>query len=557
MYGFHKKVGLSDNSMKASERKHKSPSEYSNPYFRRGHPDLLWLIQKPKNLPGLSVKGKGKAKNDIDVNEEDLGEDFAEEAPAGQSAPETRPRPRGQLAIGSNEGALARDQLASVHREIQNIRQQQQVISQMINRLRREHEQLYGQAANFQDQHTRHENSINAILTFLATVYNRSLQGHEGVQGIANMFAGAIPHDQPQGNVVDVGDFQLDGLNGGDSDLQKTFKKQPLLLGAPPSSGPNTLPGRASTVSPSAAGSPYDGRRTRRPSQSVKFNNQVLPSGIEEVFDSGVGNSPRLPATESGQPSQSRVPQRDIMSMIQNSNARNSLPGTPASDFPTVLTSLENSGGNSPLTPSQRADMLRLIANEANSSVPNNTNNALTSPKPPSMPANYTARLENSRNEFENLSKLQAQQDQSVQNLTNLLQPLSPTGSIPGLGDGTNVPPPPHLDLDQFFNSNDYFTDFPPQSDFDIVNSEKATSNFNFDNTNSNDDELFGNLNDNTNGQHATGFDGADETHGGRVESVGSSEPTSPNAVDEGVQTRGIGRRTSHTGAIKRRRKNA
>ena len=41
MYGFHKRVGLSDNSMKASERKNKSPSEYYNPYFKRGHPNLL------------------------------------------------------------------------------------------------------------------------------------------------------------------------------------------------------------------------------------------------------------------------------------------------------------------------------------------------------------------------------------------------------------------------------------------------------------------------------------------------------------------------------------
>ena len=44
MYGFHKKVGLSDNSMRSSERKNKTPSEYSNPYFKRGRPNLLWLI---------------------------------------------------------------------------------------------------------------------------------------------------------------------------------------------------------------------------------------------------------------------------------------------------------------------------------------------------------------------------------------------------------------------------------------------------------------------------------------------------------------------------------
>ncbi|EOD45453.1 putative heat shock transcription factor protein [Neofusicoccum parvum UCRNP2] len=49
MYGFRKKVGLSDNSMKQAERRdRKTPSEYFNKYFKRGRPELIWLIQKPK-----------------------------------------------------------------------------------------------------------------------------------------------------------------------------------------------------------------------------------------------------------------------------------------------------------------------------------------------------------------------------------------------------------------------------------------------------------------------------------------------------------------------------
>jgi hypothetical protein len=53
MYGFHKRVDPSDNSMKASERKNKSPSEYYNPHFKRGHPNLLRLIQRKRNNPAL------------------------------------------------------------------------------------------------------------------------------------------------------------------------------------------------------------------------------------------------------------------------------------------------------------------------------------------------------------------------------------------------------------------------------------------------------------------------------------------------------------------------
>ncbi|KAJ5786539.1 uncharacterized protein N7503_011751 [Penicillium pulvis] len=432
MYGFHKKVGLSDNSMRASERKNKSPSEYANPYFKRGHPDLLWLIQKPKNTPGHTSKGsKGGTRvktEDVDENEiEDYGEDGV---PASR---ESRPRPQ-QLSL-LTETPMPSDQLSGVYRELQAIRQQQQIISSTITRLRKEHEQLYAQAANFQEQHTRHENSINAILTFLATVYNRSLQGQDTNQNIANSFAGAISGDQ--GNIVDPY-------------WAKDNEETTPAFESPPIVDDND---RASTISPAVTGA-YETRsrgHARQPSAGK-------PGHVEEVFD----NSPRQSKSDHpGQPSDANSPQQDIMSVIQNSNARNGL-ATNFSDFPNVLSSLETSGGNVPLTAHQRADMLRLMANEANTADPTasgSSNNALMTPTPPPMPPNYSGRLANTRQEIDNLVKMQAEQDRSVQNLTNLLQPLSPTGAIPGLGpDGNgNVPPPP-LDLDTIFN-NDYFTD--------------------------------------------------------------------------------------------------
>lgn len=452
MYGFHKKVGLSDNSMRASERKNKSPSEYSNPYFKRGHPDLLWLIQKPKNVPGGGSKSGKGSRVKTEEAEDNEGDDYGADGDARDD------RNRKQLSLGGAQGFLPKEQLAGVYRELQAIRQQQQIISSTINKLRREHEQLYAQAANFQEQHTRHENSINAILTFLATVYNRSLQGHEGTQNIANSFAGAIPQDQ--GNVVDMGDEYALSTLGADMNSpggQRSAKKQPLLLKAPPTAPDRH--GRASTLSPSGSSTYDQSRRSshaRQPSTSQSGH-------VEEVFDV---NSPRQKVPQQNQNQNQRYPQRDIMSVIQNSNARNGLPTTTFADFPNVLSSLETSGGNAPLTPNQRADMLRLMANETNSADPSvsaSSNNALVTPTPPPMPQNYTGRLASTRAEIDNLAKMQAEQDRSVQNLTNLLQPLSPTGTIPGLGDdnaGGTIPPPP-LDLDQIFNSSDYFTDIP------------------------------------------------------------------------------------------------
>jgi heat shock transcription factor, other eukaryote len=529
MYGFHKKVGLSDNSMRASEKKAKSPSEYSNPYFRRGHPDLLWLISKPRNT-GQNAKSKGK-RMDHDQNEDDNDEYIEEIQPAQPQR--TKGPPRGLLAIGQSDTNLPSEQLASVHRELQTIRQQQQQIAAMIQRLKREHEQLYGQAANFQDQHSRHENSINAILTFLATVYNRSLQGHEGVQGIANLFTGAIPQDTNQSHVVDVGDYTFDQLNGAEGSTQRPFKKQPLLLKAPP-----VEMGRASTASPSSGGSPYEGRQTRRMSQ-VARNGVTPPANVEEVLD--MPNQQQRPRN-TNQPGLQA--QNDILSVIHNTNARNSTPGTPAPDFSNVLNSLENSGGGSPLTNTQRADMLRLINNQGAPS--NGGDNALTSPNPPPMPNTYDRRLARTKSDLENLAKMQADQDRSVQNLTNLLQPLSPSGSIPGLGDGTDVQPPP-LDIDDFLNSSaNYFTDFPADQNFDFNGADNNTNSngINFADLDDGDDELFGNLgpnhSNNSNGADTgvppngnTGYDylnvdGVADDGGGRVESMASSEGTSP-----------------------------
>lgn len=563
MYGFHKKVGLSDNSMRASERKNKSPSEYSNPYFKRGHPELLWLISKPKNAAGHASKGsKGGARiktEDADENELD---DFAEEGGPGPRDDRARPRPLSLIT----DSTMPQDQLEKVFQSLKAIRQQQMVISSHIDSLRRDHELLSAQAANFQDQHARHENSINAILTFLATVYNRSLQGQDGSQNIANSFAGAISSEH-QGNIVDMGDdFTFNPLAPMTSPTgQRTMKKQPLLLKAPPVV---TDANRATTLSP-AAGGTYDTRsrsHTRQPSATQQGH-------VEEVLDS----SPRQTNVPSGQLLDEEYPQKDIMSVIQSSNARNAGPTT-FSEFPDVLSSLEK-GGNGPLHPGVRADILRQIANQtgdASGSV--GSNNALVMPTPPPMPHDYSNRLAKTRQEIDRLTNMQAQQDRSVQDLTELLQPLSPSGSIPGLaGDASGTAP---IDIDQLFN-HDYFTDLGDgsaadhkhdSSTFDFASAGNAHDTtattepeagaasdlLDFDHL-AGDDDLF---NSNQGANHSSynyGFDGsgfgADAGSGnfdsGRVvEQLTDSEATSPAAADDTPGEAGDG-----GSAVKRRRK--
>ena len=141
MYGFHKVVGLSAGSLKTSEQRSKPPSEYRNQYFVRGMPDLMWLIQKPVK------RNKGKKIEDSD-------EDGGSDGEAGNS---------NELADGHLQS------MSLILKELEEVREDQVQMSNTITSLRN---QLNKQSIAFQTLHDRHESSISAILTFLATVYD-------------------------------------------------------------------------------------------------------------------------------------------------------------------------------------------------------------------------------------------------------------------------------------------------------------------------------------------------------------------------------------------------
>ena len=497
MYGFHKKVGLSDNSMRASERKNKSPSEYSNPFFKRGHPNLLWLIQKPKNPLG---KGPGKGGTRVKQEDGNIDDDGDEGFDRENSLPPnhgpidggTNLRSgRQPLMISDGTTGLPQQDFASLQRELQEVRHQQDMIKGMLAQVRRDHEQLYSQAAAFQNLHDRHESSINAILTFLATVYNRSLEG-QGGQNFANMFSGAIPQDtQGQGNVVDVGDGdyadqRTSNING---QTPRPFRKQPLLLkGAPSKNSEQT--GRASIISPAAsAGSPRQRPQTRVPlmqGQSIPYSmhNQASAKSpaLTEIFDqTASARASQSPPLKVENNQEGQIPEADIISMINSTNANSTnFPGV-RMDFPQALDHLQNADGKTPLTPNQRNDVLQLMANGSANTSQNDNNNALTFPSPPAIPD--LAQYNTTKEKLEHIHNHIQAQGERVNELHGLLAPLSPSGSIPGVTDaqGYNNPGGSDLlDLDQIFNSNDYFNDNNINTaDLDFSNGE--VPDFNFD----------------------------------------------------------------------------
>lgn len=446
MYGFHKKVGLTDNSMRASERKAKTPSEYENPYFKRGRPDLLWLITKPRP-PGGKSKKKGRGEEDSEE----------EEYPDDQQPDFSQPGNKKLDLV-----TLPRSQLATFQSEIQQLKRQQQQINAMIARFQHENTQYIRQASA---QHERHENSINAILQFLATFYSRNA---DGSGNIPNMFAGGnLTNNQPSGNVQEVNDYDEDQEQT--SNTARRQPKRPLALLPAPTitkEDRSVTPEAASAASRPISASEQQALRPQSTSQPSKRHIRTQNSSIRDSVDT---NSPAARSTPDSeftnpttantpvdtQPTQLNIQQEpppksqqsndsnlqrtnsEIMHLINKSNAASPNMNL---DFSSALKNYENASPHGPLTPEQRNNVLSLMA--SNSGAEASLNNALTNTTGPGSTKSYIDQFTANQEELEKLQRLQKEQQSRVQNLAGRLQPLSPHGSIPGLEtfDGTNNP---------------------------------------------------------------------------------------------------------------------
>lgn len=446
MYGFHKKVGLSDNSMRASERKNKNPSEYSNPYFKRGRPNLLWLIHKPKNPPG---KGPAKGRNKQDDYDEEVDETFGRDnspLPIKQDQLESNTGFRQQplLTMGNMADRLPQNEVTTLRQEIRELQANQLTIRDMLRQTRQEHQQLYGQAKAFHELHEKHDNSINAILSFLATVYNKNLAA--GQAGSGEMFPNAIPSkDQPRGNVVDIGDDN--------QQTQQPFRKPQLLLEA----------GHPSPSSP--ANSKGTRRSSRQDNNSLFYDHQTHSPTIQELSDTNTASnrssqSPQFrPTDTSSMDNRRQIPEADILRMMNNASGGGGGGGggpsgnnaTMRMDFPEALSHLQTADGQSPLTPNQRQNMLQLMSTDLSAASPGNNNNGSNNQALalPSTPPNLSNMIANNNNinmnglatydystdthHLNNIERAMRQHDERLNNLQQNLAPLSPSGSIPGI----------------------------------------------------------------------------------------------------------------------------
>jgi heat shock transcription factor len=158
------------------------------------------------------------------------------------------------------------------------------------------------------------------------------------------------------------------------------------------------------------------------------------------------------------------------MNLIHNVNASNSPNNGGVAgnyDINTALDHLQAVNSNSTLTPQERDEMLAMIASSgatgagATAAQPG-ANNALMMPNPPVMPSLEVLRQNNAQ--LDMLTKMQQEQDSKVADLAGRLQPLSPTGAIPGINANNfeELGNPGDFDLGTYLNETEdgYFGTF-------------------------------------------------------------------------------------------------
>jgi len=446
MYGFHKVVGLADGSLKTSEQRSKPPSEYENPYFKRGQPDLMWLIQKPKSKNTRAKGKKGVKQEEQDTDKEDnMSDAGGGDGDIGGGYLEG-PRDAHDNHHGGGGGGGGRNRgfdFNALTVQIDAVRNHQAMISQAINRLRKDHQQLYEQSLAFQSLHDRHENSINAILTFLATVYDKSLGGHLG-GAVNNLF----PHQVDQGQNVHRG-----------------------TTGSPAGPAPN------GAIVPAVPATRQGGLRTPQVNRRKPLLLEGGPgySGDIQDVSSTNGQSSRNPGSPSlkahGSPGQ-QYQQYSQTPSIQELF-------TPNASSPTDSPQMQNADHHLGVNPSNTAGFFSPSLSLPNSPVlvsTPQTNNYTTSSSSMSLPTpngdipvptprsiakalgtpfagtaqalqEHNASLAQKSREMEDLEDLQARQNENIDQLMGMMRDFSD----PEVAAQT-VPEMPHGDVDQFFD---------------------------------------------------------------------------------------------------------
>ncbi|KAJ2802832.1 Heat shock transcription factor [Coemansia furcata] len=193
MYDFHKVPHLQQGGLIADGPEAES-WEFSNPNFQRGQPDLLHFIRRKKGTRDTTpydqdsngVADEESLALDYDDDDEDGGDVSTRVVPnSREKEPNIRAnsqRPAGSAQTTATKARASRTPpatLTQILKEIQVIRDHQMTISSDIKRLQEENQSLWIQASTADERHKQHQNTIDNILQFLATVFRNESRPSE------------------------------------------------------------------------------------------------------------------------------------------------------------------------------------------------------------------------------------------------------------------------------------------------------------------------------------------------------------------------------------------
>ncbi|KAF5134976.1 Heat shock factor protein [Metarhizium anisopliae] len=468
MYGFHKRVGLSDNSMRASERKNKSPSEYHNPFFRRGHPNLLWLINKPKTRATSKKSSNKNEIGELDSDEDQIQDEVtAQNTAAGPNVPTGRSLPPASASSSAEPQALPKKEMTLIREELTKVREQQRLIHKAINRLQHTNNDLYNQALMFQSQHDRHQSSINAILNFLANVFRKTLEDQGNTQSVGDILSSMITNQgQPshQGNVVDLGDFFQPKMDSA-SNMGGAHKRTRGLLPPIPN---HQADAPTATQSPSTSSTPYYPVGNHNPEMghvTELVDGSDTPPSLRQELESNPHERMMKIINDHNATNKSGMDLPEATELV--TNAPNTLNKDQRSKFVDFMAGQTTSPPSQPPSAPTTAKPTPVPPRSAKASVspsPTPADAAVPSLSPimrsPQMAPPSLNQISTNQIDLDQLQRLQSDQDAKIHELSELLGPLSPSGRIPGLEDGAEgYFDQPHVDLDQFFDSNAFLND--------------------------------------------------------------------------------------------------
>lgn len=512
MYGFHKRVGLADNSMRASEKKNKSPSEYAHPYFRRGYDVLQWLIQKPNKSKGDKRKGGGKrdASEAFDFDSDEEYDDAQGFAVSG-GAP-------GRL------GPLAKTEMSKFREQLAEIQTKQQQTLAMIQSLRAGQEQIMQKAHRVEVQHQRHENSITAILNFLANVFRKSLEGKSGAENLTEMLASILPMAGqgagiPTGSVQDLGDMGGLGNFGQQQNVNERASLSPVprhrqhLLPGIPANGTDT--GNTANNTHTKSSQPRSGTPAQPSGYQAPSVSQVpqQTDRVTEVFDTSPEDT--TSPNEYYRNELEANPQETIMRLMGATNARmnsgmdlpeavaNTSASMPIDQRRRMLHSMSqraasqnDSRSTNPQAPRQHSNVPttnHVAVDQTPTPTPqapttnalpyNNAVAPLHNPlfEQPSLPADTSLLVDadQAQHQFQQIEEQQHDVEESISDLARFAAQLSPNGHIPGFDGAVG-------DEDYFGNSltdtNNFTTTYNPDdwlnADADFGTADPANFDF-------------------------------------------------------------------------------